>query len=53
MGRTLKGLVHATIVRGLHVFQDGENFQQPMGELIEKNGKRVVQFDLKVSDTTE
>jgi len=36
MGRKLKGLVHATIVRGLHVFQDGENFQQPMGELIKK-----------------
>lgn len=36
MGRRLRGLVHATIVRGLHVFQDGENFQQPMGKLIEK-----------------
>lgn len=40
MGRKLKGLVHATIVRGLHVFQDGEKFQQPMGELIEKNGRK-------------
>lgn len=37
MGKRLKGLVHATIVRGLHVFQDGEDFQQPMGELIAKN----------------
>lgn len=37
MGRKLKGLVHATIVRGCHVFQDGENFQQPMGKLIKKN----------------
>lgn len=36
MGRRLKGLVHATIVRGLHVFQDGESFQKPMGKLIEK-----------------
>lgn len=53
MGRRLKGLVHATIVRGLHVFQDGENFQRPMGELIEKNGKRVVKFDLKGTDSAE
>ncbi len=48
MGRRLKGLVHATIVRGLHVFQDGENFQKPMGELIEKNvpgRKRAVKFE--------
>lgn len=46
MGRRLKGLVHATIVRGVHVFQDGERFQQPMGELIKKNvGKKVVKLD--------
>ncbi|XP_037028604.1 allantoinase [Bradysia coprophila] len=36
MGRKLNGLVHATIVRGSHVFQDGENFRQPMGNLIER-----------------
>lgn len=36
MGRRLKGLVHATIVRGLLVYKDGDNFQQPMGELIKK-----------------
>lgn len=48
MGRKLKGLVHATIVRGLHVFQDGENFHQPMGELIEKyvpDRAKVVETD--------
>lgn len=48
MGRKLKGLVHATIVRGLQVFQDGENFQQPRGELIEKfvaGPKKLVKFD--------
>lgn len=48
MGRKLNGLVHATIVRGLQVFQDGENFRQPMGSLIERTvpgRKRVVTFE--------
>lgn len=48
MGRKLNGVVHTTIVRGLQVFQDGENFQRPMGDLIERTlpgRKRIVKID--------
>lgn len=34
MGKRLKGVVKATVVRGYHVFQDGEEFGQPMGNII-------------------
>lgn len=35
MGRRLRGVVKATIVRGYHVFQQNEPFEQPMGMLLD------------------
>lgn len=37
MGTKLRGLVHATIVRGHHVFQDTEPFGEPKGRLLRNN----------------
>lgn len=34
MGKTLKGVVYASIVRGCIVYQRNENFNQPMGKVI-------------------
>lgn len=36
MGKKLRGLVHSTFVRGHHVFQDTEGFDEPIGELLRK-----------------
>ncbi|XP_059622411.1 allantoinase isoform X2 [Phlebotomus argentipes] len=45
MGKVVRGKVHATILRGLTAFQDGESFANPMGKLIlRKTTKRAVQF---------
>lgn len=41
----LKGLVHATVVRGLHVYQVDEGFGQPLGKVIQrKSCRKVVKF---------
>lgn len=41
----LKGQVHATVVRGLHVYQIDEGFGQPLGKVIQrKSCKKVVKF---------
>ncbi|XP_037939552.1 allantoinase [Teleopsis dalmanni] len=43
--KRLRGVVHATIVRGLHVFQKYEGFGQPLGKvLFRKSGKKIVKF---------
>ncbi|GAB0096063.1 Allantoinase [Sergentomyia squamirostris] len=45
MGKIVRGKVHATVLRGLVVFQDGEPFLNPMGKLLlKKTIKRTVQF---------
>uniref|UniRef100_A0A6B2E7S2 allantoinase n=1 Tax=Phlebotomus kandelakii TaxID=1109342 RepID=A0A6B2E7S2_9DIPT len=45
MGKLVRGKVHATILRGVTAFQDGEQFTNPMGKLIlKKTIKRAVQF---------
>ncbi|XP_030379170.1 uncharacterized protein LOC115627586 [Scaptodrosophila lebanonensis] len=41
----LRGVVHATVVRGLHVYQQYEGFGQPLGKvLLRKSSKKVVKF---------
>ncbi|KAM7346997.1 allantoinase [Cochliomyia hominivorax] len=41
----LRGVVHATVVRGLHVYQQYEGFGQPLGKIIlRKNTKKIVKF---------
>lgn len=41
----LKGRVHATVVRGIHVYQVDEGFGQPLGKVIQrKSCKKVVKF---------
>ncbi|TMW39533.1 hypothetical protein DOY81_015387, partial [Sarcophaga bullata] len=41
----LRGVVHATVVRGLHVYQQFEGFGQPLGKIIlRKNVKKIVKF---------
>lgn len=37
MGTKLQGLVHATVVRGHHVFEDSERFGEPKGRLLRNN----------------
>ncbi|XP_055846946.1 allantoinase, mitochondrial isoform X2 [Episyrphus balteatus] len=45
MNTKLRGVVHATVVRGLHVFQKYEGFGQPLGKVIlRKTSKKVVKF---------
>ncbi|XP_055912602.1 allantoinase [Eupeodes corollae] len=45
MNKKLRGVVHATVVRGLHVFQKYEGFGQPLGKVIlRKINKKVVKF---------
>lgn len=44
-GQRLRGMVHATVVRGLHVYQQYEGFGQPLGKLIlRKSSRKVVKF---------
>ncbi|XP_022233725.1 allantoinase [Drosophila obscura] len=44
-GRRLRGVVHATVVRGLHVYQQFEGFGQPLGKvLLRKSSRKVVKF---------
>ncbi|BFG00077.1 allantoinase [Drosophila madeirensis] len=44
-GRRLRGVVHATVVRGLHVYQMFEGFGQPLGKvLLRKSSRKVVKF---------
>lgn len=41
----LRGVVHATVVRGLHVYQQYEGFGQPLGKLLlRKSSRKVVKF---------
>ncbi|KAH8292891.1 hypothetical protein KR044_004208 [Drosophila immigrans] len=41
----LRGVVHATVVRGLHVYQQFEGFGQPLGKvLLRKSSRKVVKF---------
>ncbi|XP_068159580.1 allantoinase [Drosophila tropicalis] len=43
--RRLKGVIHATVVRGLHVYQQYEGFGQPLGKvLLRKSRNKVVKF---------
>lgn len=51
MGQILKGCVHATIVRGYHVYGQYENFTQPFGKVLRRQrrndgdrSKRLVKF---------
>lgn len=45
MDQRLRGKVHATVVRGLHVYQENEGFGQPLGKIVlRKNVKKVVKF---------
>ncbi|XP_075159253.1 allantoinase [Haematobia irritans] len=45
MNQRLRGVVHATVVRGLHVYQDNEGFGQPLGKIVlRKNVKKIVKF---------
>lgn len=46
MGRTLKGVVHATYVRGNNVYQRFEEFLEPRGKILAKiaDGKRLLKF---------
>lgn len=47
MGRKLRGVVHSTIVRGFHVYQQYESFGQPLGKPFRKKASsagRVVKF---------
>lgn len=45
MNKKLCGVVHATVVRGLHVFQKYEGFGQPLGKIIlRKTNKKIVKF---------
>ncbi|XP_032597208.1 allantoinase [Drosophila grimshawi] len=44
-GQRLNGVVHATVVRGLHVYQQYEGFGQPLGKvLLRKSSRKVVKF---------
>ncbi|XP_034480050.1 allantoinase [Drosophila innubila] len=44
-GQRLCGVVHATVVRGLHVYQQFEGFGQPLGKiLLRKSSHKVVKF---------
>ncbi|XP_017002412.2 allantoinase [Drosophila takahashii] len=44
-GRRLRGVVHATVVRGLHVYQQFEGFGQPLGKvLLRRSGRKLVKF---------
>ncbi|XP_062140526.1 LOW QUALITY PROTEIN: allantoinase [Drosophila sulfurigaster albostrigata] len=44
-GQRLRGVVHATVVRGLHVYQQFEGFGQPLGKvLLRKSSRKVVKF---------
>ncbi|KAH8397439.1 hypothetical protein KR222_004064, partial [Zaprionus bogoriensis] len=44
-GQRLRGVVHATVVRGLHVYQQYEGFGQPLGKLLlRKSSRKVVKF---------
>ncbi|KAH8387768.1 hypothetical protein KR093_009443 [Drosophila rubida] len=44
-GQRLRGVVHATVVRGLHVYQQFEAFGQPLGKvLLRKSSRKVVKF---------
>lgn len=44
-GRRLRGVVHATVVRGLHVYQQFEGFGQPLGKvLLRKSSRKLVKF---------
>ncbi|KAH8323854.1 hypothetical protein KR067_006886 [Drosophila pandora] len=44
-GRRLRGVVHATVVRGLHVYQQFEGFGQPLGKvLLRKTSRKLVKF---------
>uniref|UniRef100_A0A1A9W346 allantoinase n=1 Tax=Glossina brevipalpis TaxID=37001 RepID=A0A1A9W346_9MUSC len=41
----LRGVVHATVVRGLHVYQQYESFGQPLGKiLLRKTSQKIVKF---------
>ncbi|XP_011178897.1 allantoinase [Zeugodacus cucurbitae] len=45
MDQRLRGVVHATVVRGLHVYQQYEGFGQPLGKvLLRKTTKKIVKF---------
>lgn len=45
LNQRLRGVVHATVVRGLHVYQLYEGFGQPLGKIIlRKNLKKIVKF---------
>ncbi|KAL5275574.1 hypothetical protein ACFFRR_001444 [Megaselia abdita] len=45
MDMTLYGRVHATVVRGLHVYQLDEGFGQPLGKVVQrKSFKKIVKF---------
>lgn len=37
MGKTLRGVVKATIVRGHQVYQQNEHFEQPIGILLDEH----------------
>ncbi|XP_030563194.1 uncharacterized protein LOC115764372 [Drosophila novamexicana] len=44
-GQRLSGVVHATVVRGLHVYQQYEGFGQPLGKvLLRKSSRKLVKF---------
>ncbi|XP_017074214.1 allantoinase [Drosophila eugracilis] len=44
-GQRLRGVVHATVVRGLHVYQQFEGFGQPLGKvLLRRSGRKLVKF---------
>lgn len=44
-GQRLRGVVHATVVRGLHVYQQYEGFGQPLGKLLlRKSSRKLVKF---------
>ncbi|XP_017041922.1 allantoinase [Drosophila ficusphila] len=44
-GRRLRGVVHATVVRGLHVYQQFEGFGQPLGKVVlRRSGRKLVKF---------
>ncbi|XP_023161383.2 uncharacterized protein LOC111593045 isoform X2 [Drosophila hydei] len=44
-GQRLSGVVHATVVRGLHVYQQYEGFGQPLGKvLLRKSSAKLVKF---------
>ncbi|EDV46579.1 uncharacterized protein LOC6550115 [Drosophila erecta] len=44
-GQRLRGVVHATVVRGLHVYQQFEGFGQPLGKvLLRRSSRKLVKF---------